>query len=406
MRASVISIGHELLMGKTLNRHLVTIARSLKGIGISIDHAYIFKDDPVAIQEELTHIDDDLLIFTGGLGPTPDDLTKETVCEFFQMPLVLHTPSLESIKAQFKRYEKPMSDTNLKQAYFPETAEVLDNPQGTAPGAIFKTPTNQWVVLLPGPPVELNPMLPKVKAFFQEEFQETMYEDGFLVAGIGESEMEERLKGLYQNHPDVYIAPYAGNGEIQYFFTARDPAKLEAAMDAFTARAGDYIVGPYQTTFEALLIDHLTERKETIAVAESMTAGLVSARLTDIPGASKVLKESLIVYSDAAKIKYLGMDDALLKEKTAVSLDVAKAMVEGLYTQTGADLCGSITGFAGPGSDPDSPVGTVYMAVKYKGKTTTRKVTLQGNRSFIRERTTAFLLHMLLRRVMDYERHD
>ena len=406
MRASVISIGHELLMGKTLNRHLVTIARSLKGIGISIDHAYIIKDDPSAIKAELSHIHDDVLIFTGGLGPTPDDLTKETVCDFFQMPLVLHEPSLEAIKAQFKRYEKPMSDSNLKQAYFPSQATVLGNPQGTAPGAIFKTPTDQWVVLLPGPPVELNPMLPKVKDFFQTTFNETMYEDGFLVAGIGESEMEERLKGLYAQFPDVYIAPYAGNGEIQYFFTASDQTQLKKAMQAFKKRAEDYIVGPYQTTFEALLIKRLSDLNETIAVAESMTAGMVSARLTDIPGASKVLKESIIVYSDASKIKYLGIDPKLLEEKTAVSLEVATAMVEGLHAQTGADLCGAITGYAGPGADKDSPVGTVFMAVKYQGITTTRKVTLQGNRSFIRERTTAYLLHMLLKRVMDHGRND
>lgn len=401
MRASVVSIGHELLMGKTLNRHLVTIARSLKGIGISIDHAYIVKDDPEAIFQELSHIHDEVIIFTGGLGPTPDDLTKETVCDFFKMPLTLHEPSLEAIKAQFKRYGKPMSDSNLKQAYFPASATVLDNPQGTAPGAIFKTPSNQWVVLLPGPPVELNPMLPHVKAFFQDTFQETMHEDGFLVAGIGESEMEDLLEGLYAQHPDVYIAPYAGNGEIQYFFTAQDEMKLHHAMEAFKARAGAYIVGPYQTTFEALLIEALTKRQETIAVAESMTAGMVSARLTDIPGASQVLKESLIVYSDAAKVKYLGIDPTLLKEKTAVSEEVAKAMVEGLHAQTKADLCGAITGYAGPTTDGSVPVGKVFMAVKYQGKTTLKTVTLQGNRSFIRERTTAFLLHMLLRRVMD-----
>jgi len=401
MQVTVVSIGHELLMGKTLNRHLVTIARALKGIGLSITEGLILQDDPVAIKKELSHIDSDVLIFTGGLGPTPDDLTKETVCDFFDIPLVLHEPSLEQIKAQFKRYNKPMSKTNLKQAYFPESATVIENPQGTAPGAIFHVPNGPWVVLLPGPPVELNPMLPVVRRFFKDEFKLEIYEDGYLVAGIGESEMEERLEGLYKAHPDVYIAPYAGNGEIQYFFTSHSKAALDAAMDAFKARALPYIMGPYQTTLEALLIKRLTEIEATIAVAESMTAGMVTARLTDIPGASNVLRESLIVYSDEAKMKYLNIPESLLVEKSAVSLDVAIAMVEGLHTLTGADLCGSITGYAGPGADVDHPVGTVYMAVKYKGEVTTRSVTLQGNRSFIRERTTAFLLHMLLERVMD-----
>lgn len=399
MKVSVISIGHELLMGKTLNRHLVTIARSLKGIGLSLEHAYVLKDHPEAIKEELTHIDDDVLIFTGGLGPTPDDLTKETVCDFFNVPLVLHEPSLEAIKAQFVRYQVTMPPANVKQAYFPAAATIIDNPQGTAPGAIFKVSTGQHVVLLPGPPVELNPMLPKVKAYFAKMFNLTVYEDGFLVAGIGESEMDDRLAGLYAAHPEVYIAPYAGNGEIQYFFTSSNKAALDAALLAFKERANDVIVGPYQTTFEALLVKALQDKNETIAVAESMTAGMVTVRITDIPGASDVLKESLVVYSDDAKIKYLGMDDTLLKTHTAVSLEVAIAMVEGLHAQTHADLCGAITGFAGPTSDGSTPVGTVYLAVKYLGKVTTRSVTLQGNRAFIRERSTAFLLHMLLKEV-------
>jgi nicotinamide-nucleotide amidase len=406
MKVSVISIGHELLMGKTLNRHVVTLARMLKSIGLDIDRAFILRDDKDAIQAQLKTMDDDVIIFTGGLGPTPDDLTKETVCEFYQLPLFQHEPSLKAMEVLFERYGIAMPSSNLKQAMFPKDATVIENAVGTAPGMIMDVNDGPIIILLPGPPVELEPMLPAVKNYLLQTFHEHRYEDGFLVAGIGESEMNTLLEGLFEAHKDVYIAPYAGNGEIQYYFTSTSKNKLQAALIAFQKRASNYIVGPYQQTFESLIYHHLHQRKETLAVAESMTTGLVSARLGDVPGISSVLKESLVVYSDEAKVRYLGVDPDLIKKETAVSESVAKAMVEGLEKVSQADLCAAITGFAGPTHEKSVPVGTVIIAVKYRGQVTLKTRQLSGDRVFVRFRSAAYMLYDMLRSVLDHGRQD
>ena len=400
MKVSVVSIGHELLMGKTLNRHVVTLARMLKGIGLDIDRAFILRDDPDAIKTQLSQMDDEVIIFTGGLGPTPDDLTKETVCEFYQLPLFRHEPSVKAMEALFDRYGIAMPASNIKQAMFPKDAVIIDNEVGTAPGMIMAVPKGPIIILLPGPPVELDPMLPAVKNYLLQTFDEHRYEDGFLVAGIGESEMNQRLEGLFEAHPDVYIAPYAGNGEIQYYFTSASQKKLSAALMDFQKRASDVIMGPYQETFESLLYQHLRSRHQTVAVAESMTTGLVSARLGDVPGISKVLKEALVVYSDESKIKYLGVEASLIEEESAVSEEVARAMVEGLESISGADLCAAITGYAGPTGASDVPVGTVIIAVKYNGQVTVKKRQLSGDRVFVRMRAAAFMLYDMLRSVL------
>lgn len=404
MKVSVISIGHELLMGKTLNRHVVTIARMLKSIGLDIDRAFILRDDPSAIKHQLSQMDDDVIIFTGGLGPTPDDLTKETVCDYYQLPLYKHEPSVKAMELLFEQYGIAMPASNIKQAMFPKAATIIENAIGTAPGMIMDVDHGPIIILLPGPPVELDPMLPAVKNYLLQTFQSHRYEDGFLIAGIGESEMNTRLEGLFEAHPDVYIAPYAGNGEIQYYFTSEHPKKLQAALADFQKRAADYIVGPYQETFESLIFKHLKARKETLAVAESMTTGLVSARLGDIPGISHVLKEALVVYSDEAKIKYLGVEASLIEETSAVSEAVAKAMVEGLEAISNADLCASITGYAGPTSEKDIPVGTVIIAVKYRGITTVKTRQLSGDRVFVRTRSAAYMLYDMLRSVLNHGR--
>ncbi len=401
MKVSVVSIGHELLMGKTLNRHVVTIARMLKSIGLDIDRAFILRDDPDAIKTQLSQMDDEVIIFTGGLGPTPDDLTKETVCDFYQLPLFKHEPSVKAMEVLFERYGIAMPSSNMKQAMFPKGAVIIENAVGTAPGMIMAVPKGPIIVLLPGPPVELDPMLPAVKNYLLQTFKEHRYENGFLVAGIGESEMNTLLEGLFEAHPEVYIAPYAGNGEIQYYFTSVNPKKLDQALSDFQKRASNYIVGPYQETFESLLYQHLKRRQETLAVAESMTTGLVSARLGDIPGISSVLRESLVVYSDQSKIKYLGVEKSLIDEESAVSEKVAVAMVDGLESISKADLCATITGFAGPTSDKEIPVGTVIIAVKYRGKTTVKTRQLSGDRVFVRMRSAAYMLYDMLKRVLD-----
>lgn len=400
MKVAVISIGHELLMGKTLNHHLVTLGKALKGIGLGIDHALVIKDDKATIQNHLKDIDDDILIFTGGLGPTPDDLTKETVCDFYNLKLELHSPSLDAIKAAFKRYGKTMAASNIKQAMFPKHAYVLKNEVGTAPGAIFKTETDQTIILLPGPPVELNPMIKEVKAYLKNTFKLHVYEDGFLVGGIGESEMEDLIEGIYEDHKDVYMAPYAGNASIQYYFTSHSKDALEAAKEAFYERAKAYIVGPYKTTYESLLVDALRERQQTVSLAESITSGLVASMLGSVPGVSYVLNEAYTTYSNASKQRILGVDERLIYTYNVVSEEVARAMVIGLFEKTKADLCAAITGYAGPTQEGSIPVGTVYMAVKYLKNVTVKKIQLSGDRNFIRMRASAHLLYMMLKEVM------
>ena len=228
MKATIISVGNELLSGMTTNTNLVEIARELFMLGIETTKSISVRDNKEDIHEALKHVKDDLLVLTGGLGPTHDDITKESVCDFYGLELTLHHETKTRIENYFARLGREMRDTNEKQAYFPKDAIVLNNNHGTAPGVIFST-NGITVVLLPGPPTEMRPMLSRVKTYLQERTDIRVYSSGYLVVGIGESELEAEMVDYYPKHPDVSIAPYAGLSQIRVVFIAHEAKPLERA---------------------------------------------------------------------------------------------------------------------------------------------------------------------------------
>jgi len=382
-------------MGKTVNTNLTYIAKSLHTLGVEISKAMCTTDTKKSIIQALNETEDSLIILTGGLGPTPDDMTKEVVCDYFNLELVEHESSLEAIKQTFARMGKSMNNYNLKQARFPKEAIVLANKNGTAPGAIIQV-EDKTVVLLPGPPSELKPMFTTVLAYLEERLDIKVYQEGFLVVGIGESEMQARLGNFYVDHKDVIIAPYAGLGEIQYIFTTSNKKALEKALDAFKKKFDDVIVGPYYIPLEARVVELLMLKNLTISFAESCTAGLLAGRLVNVADASKVFNESYVLYSNESKIKQLGVNQQIIDKFGAVSDQCVYELAYQLAQRTDADITVSVSGIAGPsGGTAVKPIGTVYIGIHYDGLTKTYHRVFTGDRQMVRDKATTYALGLV-----------
>lgn len=400
MNATIISVGNELLMGKTVNTNLSFIAKELRSLGIEITRALCIQDEPSRIHETLKQTDDDLIILTGGLGPTLDDLTKESVCTYYNLDLVKHEASYEKIKHYFARANREMKSTNDKQAFFPKEAIVLDNDYGTAPGAIINI-EDKHIVLLPGPPNELKPMFSYVKTYLKERTKQVLHQSGYLVVGIGESDVEAELEGFYDKHKAVRVAPYAGLASIQYIFSSKDIQALEKALDHFRKLFDPYIVGPFDQPMEKRIVDTLMARNEVISFVESCTAGLAAARIVNVPDASKVFKEAHVLYSNESKMKHLGINQMIIDKFGAVSDQCVYELAYQLAQRNDADIVLSISGIAGPsGGSAMKPVGTVYFGIYYEGKTHTYHKVFSGDRQMIREKATTYGLYQILRTLM------
>lgn len=401
MQATLITLGEELLSGQTVNTNLAHIARGLKDIGFVTKRAVTIGDSEPMLHTELKRLDTPLLVLTGGLGPTRDDLTKESVCRFFDKPLVLHHESLSRMRNYFAKLNREMAESNTKQAYFPADAIVLPNRFGTAPGAIFDA-DDRVIVLLPGPPSEMKPMFTQVLEYLQGRFQpEQLYEAGYLIVGVGESDMETMLQPFYAEHPHVEVASYANLAEIRYVFKSADAKALETAMDAFRALANPYIVGPHDKTLEERVFETLMHQEKTISFAESCTAGLAAGRLVNVPDVSKVFKESYILYDNAAKMKQLGVHHTLIDRFGAVSDACVYELAYHLAQRTDCDVALSISGIAGPsGGTAVKPVGTVYFGVYHEGKTKTTHKVFSGDRQMIRHKAVVHGLYLVLKALM------
>lgn len=401
MQATLITLGEELLSGQTVNTNLTHIAHGLKRIGFITKRAITIGDSEPMLHAELKRLDTPLLILTGGLGPTHDDLTKESVCRYFDKPLVLHHESLSRIRNYFAKLDREMAESNTKQAYFPADAIVLPNRYGTAPGAIFEA-DERVIVLLPGPPSEMQPMFAQVLEYLQGRFTpDDLYESGYLIVGIGESDMETMLQPFYAAHPKVEVASYANLAEIRYVFKSTDAKALEAAMDAFRALAHRFIVGPHDKTLEQRVVETLMHQEKTISFAESCTAGLAAGRLVNVPDVSKVFRESYILYDNASKMKQLGVHATVIERFGAVSDACVYELAYHLAQRTDCDIALSISGIAGPsGGTAVKPVGTVYFGVHHEGKTKTSHKIFSGDRQMIRHKAVVHGLYLVLKALM------
>jgi nicotinamide-nucleotide amidase len=288
-----------------------------------------------------------------------------------------------------------MTSANHKQAVFPINSRILENHLGTAPGVCIEV-NEQHIVLLPGPPREMSPMLEEVIKYLKEKVGLNIFSEGFKLVGTGESAMEEKLEGFYEQYPKVNIAPYASLGEIKYIFTSADKNELNKAKNAFYDKFSEYIYGSIDETLEEIIVNLLKEKSSTVATAESCTGGLLASSITSVAGASYVFHEGLITYSNEAKMKYLDVQKETLETFGAVSSECVYQMAKNLQVKTNASYALSVSGIAGPsGGTKEKPVGLVYFGLSYQGNVIVEHQVFNGNRMMIQKRAQIYALNML-----------
>ncbi|MGM0435713.1 MAG: competence/damage-inducible protein A [Bacillota bacterium] len=403
MNATIISVGDELLMGKTINTNQAYLSKELSLMGIETILALSVKDAYEAIHRALKAADTDLVILTGGLGPTADDLTKEAVSDYFNLKLELNEDVLATIKAYFEKSGREMKDTNLKQAYFPKEATILGNGAGTAPGMMV-TLEGVRVILLPGPPSELKPMFEPLKKTLDGLTDKKLHKKGLRLLSIGESEMEARLESFYKTHDSVYIASYAETGELTYFFSSYDETALDKAIEAFKAKVGNLLICDATLSLEEDVVRTLRDQGKHITLVESCTGGYVASRIVSVADASSVFNESYVLYSNEAKIKQLGINGEILNRYGAVSDQCVYELAYQLQSKTSADITLSVSGIAGPsGGTDEKPVGLVYFGLTHKGATRTYHKVFSGTRQQVIKKASSYGLYLVKRTLVDHE---
>lgn len=370
----IISVGTEILLGDILNTDAQFLSIQLALMGISVLHQTTVGDNPERLREalDIAASRNDIIITSGGLGPTPDDLTKEICCEFFSKKCVLHRESLERMSSYFASKGLEMTENNKKQAMLPTDCTVFPNDNGTAPGCAIEK-NGKHILMLPGPPGELKPMFFNYAAKYLKRFSDkTIISHSIRTFGIGESAMAQKVNDLFDGSNPT-LAPYAKNGEALLRVTAMAQSKEDAEklcapiIKEVSKRLDGLIYGIDVPNIETAVVNMLKEKHLKLATAESCTGGYIGKRITDIPGSSDVFECGIISYSNEIKANVLGVSRDDLQKYGAVSEQVAKQMAIGALKVSGADIAVSVTGIAGPGSDgTDKPVGLSYIGIAAK----------------------------------------
>lgn len=405
MIAEILSVGTEILLGEILNTNSKYLSQELASIGIDVyNHTSVGDNEQRLIRAlENSFERADLVITTGGLGPTDDDLTKEVISKYFGKRLVTHNETIEKMKEYFLDGKMPKS--NLKQADVPEGCTVFKNENGTAPGCMIEE-NGKIAIMLPGPPNEVIPMFrDKVKPFLIKKSGKILISKSLNLCGIGESDAAEMIKDLMINSKNPTIAPYAGNNEVRFRITAsanneQDAKKILApTVDKLYSIFNEYIYGEDDETLEKAIFNKIEEKNMTISFAESCTGGMLSSNFVSIPNISRVFLGSVCAYSNDIKAKILGVNEQDILTYGAVSKEIAIQMADGIKNLTGSKIGISTTGVAGPfGGTNEKPVGLVYIGIAIDGKDTFyKKVMLKGNRQKIREKTVNLSLFNLLK---------
>ncbi len=416
--AELIAVGTELLLGDIQNTHAQFLSRQLAALGINVLYHSAVGDNYERLrrQTELALSRSDILIFTGGLGPTDDDLTKEVVCDVLGVPLLENRQILDDIEAYFRRTGREMPESNRKQAMVPPDAVVMPNPYGTAPGLIIDDGVH-CVILLPGPPRELHPMFAEQALPYLSRYAEgEICSHTLRVFGIGESAIQQALKHLLdQENPTTAL--YAKDGEVQIRVTAAAPNQsmadlcIKPVLDDIRRILGDAVYGQDVDSLEEVVVGMLRAKRQRIALAESCTGGMLASKITSIPGASEIFDCGIVSYSNEVKATELFVSEKTLKQYGAVSEQVAIQMAYGARRKGHASIGVGITGIAGPdGGTPEKPVGTVYVAVNTKETTLVKHLQLghgQANeRDYIRTVSCMHALDMVRRVLMKTEEAD
>ncbi len=414
-RVELLTLGDELLLGIRANSHLVHIGSELARHGLILRRNVCFQDDVDEIREFFKDSWDksDIVITTGGLGPTVDDNTREIVAEVLGVKLVFVQEIEDAIRARFKRLGREMSKNNLKQCYLPEGAELLPNPYGTAPG-IWMVKDGKYLAMLPGPSSELYPMLneqviPRLCAAGL-----CRQNDAYLqirTMGVGESGLEERLRPIFDQHAGLGIAYCAHQGMVDVRLSRGKGSYTQTDIQNI-AKACQEELGPDfvcygDTPLPKVIFDHLRAEERTLAVAESCTGGLLANAFTDIPGASKVFAGGIVCYNNDAKMELLGVPEDILAQHGAVSAETAVAMATGAAERLSTDYGLSVTGFAGPsGGTPENPVGTIYIGYHAPCGTWCVRMKYPGERVTIKTRAVNRALDVMRRKLSKYKVED
>ncbi len=376
--AELIAVGTEIILGDIVNTHSQYLSQKLAQLGINVFYHTSVGDNPARLRFTIEQAigRSDIVILSGGLGPTEDDLTKETVCEVLGLPLHQDAEAFARMTAFFERIGREMTENNIKQSMVPDGAVVFQNDRGTAPGMAVEK-DGKIVLLLPGPPSELIPMFEEQGYPYLEKLSDAiLVSRNFRVFGVGESMVEVKL-GKMLNGENPTVALYAKQSEVLVRVTAKADTKekaaemLEPVVGELYSILGDTVYGEGVNSLEEVVVPLLKKRGMKIATAESCTGGLLSQKITAIPGSSEVFECGVVSYANRIKHELLGVPEELLERYGAVSEQVATAMSEGVLRLSGADIGVGITGIAGPGGgSAEKPVGTVYISVAVKGQET------------------------------------
>jgi nicotinamide-nucleotide amidase len=405
MKAEIIAVGSELLTPDHQDTNSLFLTEELNKLGIEVLRKTIVGDNrellAEAFRDALNRVP--VVIASGGLGPTEDDLTRETVAELLGRRLRRNDEVARAIEARFRSFKRDMPAVNLRQAMVPEGAEVLVNPRGTAPG-LWLEDNGRLIALLPGPPRELKSlfleqMLPRLQ---RRVSGVRMFHRELRVTGLGESHVEERIRPIYTRYSDVNTTILAAPGEVQIHLrvwsgeAAQATTALDEMVRSFELALGDRIFAYSAISLEEVVAEILTTNRATIAAAESCTGGLLAERLTRIPGSSSYFLGGAVCYSNELKTAWADVPAALIQAKGAVSSDVAIALAEGIRRRVGSTLGVGITGIAGPsGGSEEKPVGTVHIALASSEGVKERVVHLPGDREMIRLFATQVALDMV-----------
>ncbi|WP_066683414.1 competence/damage-inducible protein A [Christensenella intestinihominis] len=415
MKAEILCVGTELLLGDIINTNAAYIAKELAAIGIDVYYQTVVGDNDGRLKDSLALAFSraDVVVMTGGLGPTYDDLTKETVADYFHRKMVMDEASLQSIEGFFNRLKRPMTENNKKQALMPEGAVIFPNSNGTAPG-LAVSENGKTAILLPGPPSEMQPMFQQAVLPYLMGFSDkVLVSHNVRVFGMGESRVEDALYDLMKNSTNPTIAPYAKEGEVTLRVTAAADTKekceemIAPVIGQIREVLGKYIYGIDVPNLQTAAVTELIRKKITIATAESCTGGLVSERITQVPGASEIFGCGVCSYANEIKHRVLGVSEETLAKYGAVSEQTAQEMAHGVRTLAGADIGISTTGIAGPGGGtPEKPVGLVYVGIDSDRLTTVLKLNINyhkaDERTYIRHMTAQNVFKLVLKALENY----
>ncbi len=412
MTVEIIAVGTEILLGNIVNTNAAYLAEKCAALGLSCYHQDVVGDNEERLAEtlKLALSRSDIILLSGGLGPTQDDLTKEVAARVFGKELYLHEPSREAIRQFFSERKLEITENNWKQAMVPEGCIVVDNPGGTAPGIIMAE-NGRHVVLMPGPPGELIPMFERSIMPYLAELQSgVIYSQTVKICGVGESKAESMVEDLVEVQSNPTIATYAKTGEVHLRVTATASDEKEAkklvkpVVKELKGRFGNHVyTTDNDVTLERAVVDLLMANKLTACTVESCTGGMLSARLINVPGVSEVFKSGYVTYSNKSKRRLLGIKKNILLKHGAVSEQIAREMAKTSAALARTDVSVSTTGIAGPdGGTAEKPVGLVYIGCNVCGRITVKECRFHGSREKIRESTVAAALSLMRECILQY----